>query len=343
MNLTTIPKVELHLHLDCGLSFDVVKKIDPDITEEKYLDSFVAPDKCHNLADFLTRAVKGYALMQTQEQLEWVVVDLFDQLAADHTLYAEIRFAPLQHLEQGLTPYEVVNITEKATSACIAKTGVEARLILCTLRHFTADQSLETVKLVEQFKGTTVAGFDIAADEAGFGIRNHIDAFNYAHAHGLHVTAHAGEAKGPESVWETLSHFKPSRIGHGVRSIEDAALIAFLKQQKIHLETCPSCNVQIDIYKRYEDHPVDALYRAGVSISINTDAPTIVNITKIREYQKLQEVFGWTPQDFYQCNLAALEHAFVDAATRQRLLLELASSQQAWEATNGYAKLYAAK
>ena len=122
MNLQQLPKVELHLHLDCGLSYEVVKKIDPTITEAAYRNDFIAPEKCTNLADFLTRAVKGFALMQTKEQLEWVVLDLFEQLAADNTLYAEIRFAPLQHLEQGLTPFEVVDIIEKATAAAIKAT-----------------------------------------------------------------------------------------------------------------------------------------------------------------------------------------------------------------------------
>jgi adenosine deaminase len=326
MNLHQLPKVELHLHLDCGLSYEVIKKIDPTITETAYRKDFIAPEKCTNLADFLTRAVKGFALMQTKEQLEWVVFDLFEQLAADNTLYAEIRFAPLQHLVQGLTPFEVVDIIEKATATAIASTGVEARLILCTLRHFSKEQSMQTVQLVHQFKDTLVAGFDIAADEAGFPIVNHIAAFENAKTMGLHITAHAGEAKGSESVWETLQHFKPTRIGHGVRSIEDPKLVKHLRQHNIHLEICPSCNVQIDLYDTYKDHPIDQLYKAGVSLSVNTDAPTIVNITKTKEYHKLQEVFGWTNADFYACNVNALKAAFITDDVREKLLDKLSKA-----------------
>lgn len=106
-------------------------------------------------------------------------------------------------------------------------TGVEARIILCTLRHYSAAQSIETVKLAEQFKGTQVAGFDIAADEAGFPIDNHIGAFQFAKTNHIHCTAHAGEARGADSIWETLQHFHPSRIGHGVRSAEDEKLLLF--------------------------------------------------------------------------------------------------------------------
>lgn len=306
-----LPKVELHLHLDCCLSYEVVKKIDPTITEAAYRNDFIAPAKCYNLADFLTRAIKGFALMQTAEQLQWVVADLFEQLKRDNVLYAEIRFAPLQHLLQGMTAEEVVAATEKATAAAIKNTGIEARLILCTLRHYNREQSMDTVRLVEKFAGTLVAGFDIAADEAGFPIDNHIEAFKYAKEKGIHCTAHAGEASGPESVWETLTYFGPSRIGHGVRSAEDRRLVDHLMKNNIHLEICPTCNLQTNIYETLADHPINNLYREGVSLGINTDARTITNTSLNLEYSRLQKTFGWETADFYQCNANALKAAFI--------------------------------
>ncbi|GAB4022568.1 adenosine deaminase [Spirosoma migulaei] len=323
MDIKSLPKVELHLHLDCSLSYNVVNAIDPTITEAQYQEEFIAPAKCHNLADFLTRAPKGIELMQTPEQLKLVVRDLFTQLAADHVLYAELRFAPLQHLEKGLSPEEVVHYTEAATAQAVRETGIEARLILCTLRHYTEAQSMETVRLVEQFKDTHVTGFDIAADEAGFPIAAHVNAFEYARQHGLFCTAHAGEAKGPSSVWETLAYFGPSRIGHGVRSIEDPQLVAHLKKHQIHLEVCPTCNVQIDLYDTYAQHPVDKLYRAGVALNLNTDARTIVNVSLSEEYQKMQQTFGWDIADFYATNRQALLAAFIPNQLKQDLLFQL--------------------
>jgi len=328
MNFDKLPKVELHLHLDCSLSYDVVKKIDPSVTEEIYRHDFIAPAKCDDLVDFLKRAVKGFSLMQTKEALELVVYDVFDQLKADNTLYAEIRFAPFLHLEKGLTPYEVVETIEAATANAVKQTGVEARLILCTLRHYTQEQSMATVQLVEQFAGTYVAAFDIAGDEAGCPVTNHVAAFEYAREKGLHITAHAGEASGPESVWETLEYFKPTRIGHGARSAEDEKLVQHLKEQRIHLEICPSCNVQTSMYETYKDHPVDSLKKEGVSLNINTDCRTIVDITLNREYNKLHENFGWTKQDFYECNVNALQAAFIPPAVKEMLLAKLAAGYQ---------------
>ena len=330
MDVTKLPKVELHLHLDCSLSYEVVKLLKPSITYEEFTDSFVAPPKCTDLADYITRAIKGFELMQTKEQLRLVTLDLFRQLKEDHVIYAEIRFAPLQHLQGGLLPTEVVQAVSDAVEEGIAQTGVEVGIILCTLRHYTEAQSMETVALVQQYRGTHVVGFDIAADEAGFPIANHIKAFRFAKAHQLSCTAHAGEAKGHESVWETLEHLHPSRIGHGVRSVEDEKLLDYLKQENIHLEVCPTSNVQTNVVDTIENHPVDTLYRKGLSISINTDARTISNVTLTSEYQLLEDKFGWEKAHFLRCNLEAIEHAFISeqkkAVLKQKLMAGFAAN-----------------
>jgi adenosine deaminase len=261
--------------------------------------------------------------MQTEEELRLVTLDLFEQLQGDNILYAEIRFAPLLHTEQGLSAENVVAIVEATTKTSSQATGVEARLILCTLRHFSQTQSLETVKLVEQFKGTYVAGFDIAGDEAGFPIDAHISAFQYAATHNIPCTAHAGEARGSNSIWETLQHFHPLRLGHGVRSIEDPALLEHLRQHNIHLEICPTCNVQTDVYHTYLDHPISDIYDAGLSISVNTDTRAMTNITLTQEYEKLHHTFGWEKEQFLQCNLHALKAAFISEPVKQQLINRL--------------------
>ncbi len=316
MNYVNFPKVELHLHLDCSLSYEVVSQINPAISFAEYRESFVAPPKCTDLKDYLLRAIKGFELMQTKEQLRLVTLDLFEQLKRDHIIYAEIRFAPLLHIAQGLTPTEVVQTIHDAAVEAIEQTGVMAGLILCTLRHHTEEQSMETVQLAEAFKNTVVVGFDIAGDEAGFPVSNHIKAFEYAQAKKIPCTAHAGEARGADSVWETLEHFHPSRIGHGVRSYEDKKLIDFLKEKNIHLEVCPTSNVQTNIFDTIKEHTADKIYKSGVSMSINTDARTISDTTLTREYDLMEQYFQWTKQHFLDCNLAAIEHAFCPTATK---------------------------
>jgi adenosine deaminase len=325
MDVRQLPKVELHLHLDCSLSYAVVSRLNPAITHAEYLDSFIAPPKAQDLADALSRAVREIELMQTEEALRLVVWDLFDQLQRDNMIYAEIRFAPLLHTGKGLSPEEVVSIVDDAVRAASQETGIEARLLLCTLRHYSEAQSLDTVKLVDQFKGTSVVGFDIASDEAGFGIDAHVAAFQYAKARDIPCTAHAGEACGPESVWETLQHFEPRRIGHGVRSIEDLALVEHLRQHDIHLEVCPTSNVYVfhERYRTFGDHPIDALYRAGVPLNVNTDVRTLIPVVAAEEYEQLHRTFGWGKEEFLRCNRNGLKAAFIPDSTRQQLVERL--------------------
>ncbi len=326
IDIANLPKIELHLHLDCSLSYAVVQKIDPTISREAYQHDFIAPAHCTNLADYIARAVRSITLMQTKEQLRLVTLDLFNQLQKDHVIYAEMRFAPLQHLQKGLTPEEVVQAVDDAVTEGTHKTGIRAGIILCTLRHYSKEQSMATVKLVERFKGTHVVGFDIAADEAGYPIDNHIAAFQYARAHDIPITAHAGEARGPQSVWETLNNFHPSRIGHGVRSFEDPRLVQYLKTNDILLEICPTSNIQTNIYPGIDKHPVDSIYRAGVPMSINTDCRTISNTTLDKEYAQMVNKFHWKKQDFLACNLQAVAHAFTTEKIKAQLRAQLLQS-----------------
>ena len=328
--IASLPKVELHLHLDCSLSFEVVSSLRPPITKNEYLKKFIAPEKCVNLSDFLKCAVSGIDLMQTESELVAVVKDLFRQLIEENVIYVEIRFAPLQHLNKGLASEKVVEIVSDITSNCINTFGIGAGLILCALRHFTEVQSLQTVKLAEKYiKNTCVVGFDLAADEAGHPIDLHKKAFEYAIRKNIPRTAHAGEAKGAESVWESIKNFKPQRIGHGVRSIEDPKLVDFLIKNEIHLEVCPTCNIQTNVFKEYSEHPVDFLHKKGVSVGINTDARSLVNVTLTDEYCKLMNVFSWDIKDLYECNINSLSSAFISDSVKQELKLRL---------NNGYSK-----
>ncbi len=306
----TLPKIELHLHLDCSLSWDVVRQLDPTFTPERYAEEIVAPRKCANLADYLARTTKSVALMQTQTALRLAARDMIHQLAADNVIYAEVRFAPLLHLSNGLQPPQIVEWIADEFAQASAETGVTARLILCTLRHFSAEQSMETVKLVERYLDQGVVALDLAGDETGYPLDAHAPAFEYARERGLNRIAHAGEAGGPASVREVLTRLMPSRIGHGVRSIDDPALVDHLIEHDLHLEVCPICNVQIDIYDTLPDHPIDRLYRAGVRLSVNTDARATTQTTLSADYDALADTFGWTHADLLAMNLNAVEASF---------------------------------
>lgn len=318
-SIKDLPKVELHVHLDCCLSFKGLSRIDPTISESFYKKNFIGTS-CSCLKDYIRCADTALEYMQTKEQLEIVIEDLFDQLTNDNVIYAEIRFAPLLHQKKGLSSKNVVEIVSNKTKIESEKSGIEVGLILCTLRHFSVDQSLQTVKLVKDFSNKNVVGFDIAADEAGFPIDNHIKSFQFARDNNIFCTAHAGEALGADSITNTLKYLKPNRIGHGVRCIEDNSLIEKIKKENIHLEICVTSNMVTKVFNNLKDHPVDFLLNKGISLSINTDGRTISDTTLNKEYVLLNKEFNWLKNKFLEVNINAMKASFSSNEVKNKII-----------------------
>ena len=321
-----LPKIELHLHLDCSLSYDVVKKIDPTIDLKYYKSSFQAGESCSSLDDYLKCADNAIHLMQTKENLEFIVEDLFKQLHDDNVIYVEIRFAPLLHCEGELNAEKVVDIICKSASIQSKKYNIDYGLILCTLRHYTQEQSMETIKLVKEFSSMGVVGFDIAADEAGYPIDNHIKAFTYAKKNNLNITAHAGEAKGSESIWETIEKLHATRIGHGVRCTEDSGLVNFLAENNYHLEICLTSNLKTKTFNSYLEHTLNKIYDSSISLSLNTDGRTISNTTLSKEYLIAYKEFNWDLKKLKKTNLEAIKFSFSSEETKDKLIKIISSS-----------------
>jgi adenosine deaminase len=254
---------------------------------------------------------------------------LFKQLVGDGVIYVEIRFAPLLHTREGLSAKQVVEVVCESVEKYSIETGIQAGIILCTLRHYSEQQSMETVQLVDAYQEHAVCGFDLAADEAKYSVDSHIAAFQYAKENGLNRTVHAGEARGPNSVWETLKHLQPQRIGHGVRSVEDESLLDHLKQHNIHLEVCPTSNIQTDVFDEMSSHSLPALLDKGISVGINTDGRGLSNVTLSDEYQKVQQFLNITTHQLWQCNRESIRHAFTTEKVKNEVTLKLDEAYQA--------------
>ena len=313
------PKVELHVHLDCCLSFDALKKISSEISLSTYKEKFIGTGS-NSLKDYIKCADIALEYMQTKQQLEIVVEDIFNQFKSDNIIYAEVRFAPLLHLKKGLSAEEVVKIVSEKTFIESKKSGIEVGLILCTLRHFNKKESLRTAELFNSFLNKNIVGFDLAADEAGYPLDNHLKAFQIARNNNVLCTAHAGEALGSQSVWDTLQHLKPQRIGHGVRCIESDELMEKIKKENIHLEICVTSNIVTKVFNNLKDHPVNFLLNKGISLSINTDGRTISDTTLNKEYVLLNKEFNWLKNKFLEVNVNAMKASFSSNEVKNKII-----------------------
>jgi adenosine deaminase len=323
------PKVELHLHLDCSLTRSALARLGQPMDEASFHARFSAPERCSALIEYLRTIAPSCAILQTAPALSVATEELVLALHRDQVIHAEIRFAPQTHMESGLSLDEVMAAVTEGLEAGRAATGMSLGLILCALRDHPATANRAVIDLAHRWRDRGVVGVDLAGDEAGHVAAPQRAVFDRAHELGLNVTAHAGEAAGPASLAEVIDLLAPARIGHGVRAIESEAIMDRIKAAGLHLEICPSSNIQVGVFADLALHPIDRLSRRGISLSVNTDARTVAPISLALEYDRLAQCFGWDRGEFLAHNLEAARHAFLPIPAREALAARLV---QDWRA-----------
>lgn len=297
-----IPKVELHLHLDGSVRPSTAKElIGYDVTKKMQVDSEVT-----DLNDYLEKFTIPVSLMQTKENLERISMELATDLKKENVIYAEIRFAPLKHLEKKLTPNEVIDSVLNG----LRKVDIKINLILCCIRGDSYENNKKVIDLTKSYLGKGVCAADLAGAEAIFKTKDYQELFTYAKSINVPFTIHAGEADGIESITSAIN-FGAKRLGHGVRAEEDKNTINTIINNNITLEVCPTSNINTGIFPSYQEHNIKRLYDLGVKVTINTDNRTVSNITITEEYFKLQSAFNFTKKDFYNMNLNAINASFI--------------------------------
>lgn len=313
MDIQKWPKIELHVHLDGSLRIETVQELLPQRKDIRA--QMIASLDCKDLNAYLTKFDLPGEVMQTKENIKRVSRELAEDLCADGIIYAEIRFAPMKHTKKGLTIKEVLDAVLEGLQEGPIETGV----LLSLMRGAHKEDNQRVVELARRYIGKGVVGLDLAGAEAVYRTRDYEDIFTVAAMNHIPFTIHAGEADGPESIWDALS-FGASRIGHGIRAIEDPLLIKELTDRNIVLEVCPTSNLQTKAVLSYLDHPLLKLYEKGVHVTINTDNRTVSHVTLTEEYQNIEKIFSFTKQDFIQMNLYAINASFLEKEKKEKLL-----------------------
>jgi adenosine deaminase len=320
-----LPKAELHLHLDGSVRPTTVLELAaqqgvrlPSQHLDQLRQYLVAPPDTGSLIEYIQYFALEIAVMQTEAALERVTYELCADLATENVRYAEIRFGPLLHGRRGLDAKQVIAATVRGWEAGAKAHNLEGGIIVCALRDMDPSENAALARTAVGFAGKGVLGFDVAGDEANFPPGLHREAFAIAQAGGLGITAHAGEAAGPESVLGALA-LGVLRIGHGVRAWEDPGLVRRAAREGIQMDLCPTSNVGTKAVARLEDHPLPRFVQAGVKVTISTDSRTVGNTTLTTEFALSEEHFGLARDTLWEINLQALRNAFVPAAQRRAL------------------------
>ena len=321
MMVNDIPKILLHLHLDGAIDIDDafkwVKEDGIKISKKDLLRELQVDEECHNLNDYLKKFDLPCKLLQTCERLEITSYHLFQKLAKLNVVYAEVRFAPLKHLEKGLTLDDVVISVINGFNKANVESGIMGGIILSLMRGEEYEKNKKVVDVAKKYLGKGVVGIDLAGAEALYPTKDYVQLFSYAKTLEIPFTIHAGEAAGVESIKAALD-IGAKRIGHGVKVIDDEALMERVIKENILLEVCVTSNYQTEAIKRR--HPIEKLYRKGVKISINTDNDTVSGIDINREYARILQETKMDIEDLIKCNTNSIPFIFADDKTKNKLL-----------------------
>ncbi|MFF5500899.1 adenosine deaminase [Streptomyces roseolus] len=327
------PKVLLHDHLDGGLRPGTIIELAreqgysklPETEPDKLGIWFREAADSGSLERYLETFAHTCAVMQTREALFRVAAECAVDLAEDGVVYAEVRYAPEQHLEAGLTLEEVVEAVnegfrEGERRAREAGHRIRVGALLTAMRH--AARALEIAELANRYRDDGVVGFDIAGAEAGYPPTRHLDAFEYLKRENNHFTIHAGEAFGLPSIWQALQWCGADRLGHGVRIIDDievgedgsvrlGRLAAYVRDKRIPLEMCPTSNLQTGAAASYAEHPIGLLRGLHFRATVNTDNRLMSGTSMSREFELLVETFDYTLDDIQWFTVNAMKSAFI--------------------------------
>lgn len=337
------PKVLLHDHLDGGLRPETIVELAdaggytglPTNDPAALGGWFAEAANSGSLERYLETFSHTVAVMQTREALERVAAECAEDLAADGVVYAEVRYAPEQHLEAGLTLVEVVEAVQAGLERGCRRAAEQGRSIrvgtlLTAMRH--AARSREIAELMVRYRDSGVVGFDIAGAEAGHPPTRHLDAFEYLRRENAHFTIHAGEAFGLPSIWEALQWCGADRLGHGVRIVDDieadggsgvprlGRLAAYVRDKRVPLEMCPSSNVQTGAAESIAEHPIGMLRRLRFRVTVNTDNRLQSGTTLSREFAELVDAFGYGWDDLEWFTVNAMKSAFLPFDERLALI-----------------------
>ncbi|MEV6527022.1 adenosine deaminase [Longispora sp. NPDC051575] len=338
-DIRSAPKALLHDHLDGGLRPATIIELAAGIghqlpaTEPEALGRwFVDAANSGSLVRYLETFDHTVAVMQTADALRRVARECAEDLADDGVVYAEVRYAPEQHVSQGLSLNEVVEAVlegfrEGTANAADRGRQIRVGTLLTAMRH--AARSMEIAELAVQYRDSGVVGFDIAGAEAGFPPTRHLDAFEYLQRENSHFTIHAGEAFGLPSIWEAIQWCGADRLGHGVRIVDDIVdgqlgrLASYVRDKRIPLELCPSSNLQTGIADTISEHPIGMLHDLRFRVTVNTDNRLMSGTSMSREMSLLVDAFGYGWGDLQWFTVNAMKSSFIPFDERLVLINEV--------------------
>jgi adenosine deaminase len=316
--LASLPKTDLHLHLDGSLRMETIKALAaeqgislPADSDERLRRSLVCGDNCNSLEEYLHAFDIPLSVLQEPDAMRRAAREVVEDAAAQNVRYTEVRFSPILHLKKGNSQRVILEAMVAGLAEGSAATGVDAGAIICGMRNLDPERSRDLAQLAVELKDRGVVAFDLAGAEQDYPAKHHVEAFYTILNNNVNCTCHAGEGFGPASISQAIHYCGAHRIGHGTRLHEDPDLMAYVNDHRIPLEICLTSNLHTGVVSRIEDHPFGLYYREGLRVTLNSDNTLVSDTTITREYAKAVEAFGLGIADVRKLVLNGFKSAFL--------------------------------
>lgn len=315
-NLSKLPKIDLHCHLDGSLSLETVKEL---LNQEVQLESLQVADNCRDLCEYLEKFDLPLQCLQSARGLELAAYRFIEDVAKEHMVYVEVRFAPMLSVHEHLTCKQVIEAVLRGMEKGKQKFGVSGNVIVCAMRHHSEEKNIAMIKAAQEFFGHGVCALDLAGNEAAFPMKEFQNIFQYAKRMELPFTIHAGECGSVENIKEAID-CGAARIGHGIalRGHKDAQ--EFCKNRQIGIEMCPTSNMQTKAVEHIWEYPLEEFLNNGLCVAINTDNRTVSNTSIMNEIEFVKNHCHQTDEDIVRLMKNAVEMSFTTEEEKQRLL-----------------------
>lgn len=324
-----LPKVDLHCHLDGSVRAATLyelgkksgRKLPTDNLNEfkKYVS---VPSDCRSLTDFLRAFEFFYDFLKSPEAVERIAYELCEDAARENIIYLEVRFAPVLQATENFPPEEVVRMALRGLAQGEKDFKIKTRAIICLYRSLPDELNETMLAVAKKFRSRGIVGIDLAGDESHYETKLYEKFFLQARKYGFPITCHAGEAAGPESIYQAL-RLGARRIGHGVAAIKDEELLKILRREGIFLEVCLTSNVQTQVVKGYPQHPLPEFVRRQLLVTLNTDDRGVSDIDLTNEFELATKYFAFSRSVLVGFVANAVEGAFLDESEKRQLRLWL--------------------
>ena len=312
--IVEMPKTELHLHLEGAIPLETLYNLiqrrggDPSISALEDLErKLIYTDFAH----FIDVWTWKNTFIKEERDFEEIAYQVLRNLSEQNVKYLEAFYSPGDYWRQGLSVQGITEYVIKGKERAYHDFGIRSELIVDLIRDHGPEVGMQRLDEVTPYLGKGVIGIGLGGSEQTFPADPYESVYKEARQRGFRLTAHAGEAVGPESIWVAIKKLGCERIGHGVRAKEDPQLVSFLKERQIPLEICVVSNVKTKVFDSVETHPIKQCFEDGLMVTVNSDDPTMFNTSTTQEYLLLAQKLGFTLRDIRHLTMNGIEASFM--------------------------------